>query len=208
MGGTDRMAAKPVTMRKLRPAEWLLIFVVSSALTAAFGFLIYTPRAYEAELGPAVDLATLAPQQVLPAFSLKTIDGATVSSQDFAGHVAIIHFWGTRCPPCVAETPAMVKEYKARLARIPDLRFLAVATDTDPNAVSRFVAAYGIPWKVADSLMIPNAQLGIDLKVEWTPTTIVVDKAGRIRWIGSKFPSNMEKIVRALAAEPLPASGV
>jgi len=50
-----------------------------------------------------------------PDFSLRDIDGRTVSLEDHGGKVIVISFWATWCTPCKAEMPhlqAMYEEYK------------------------------------------------------------------------------------------------
>src|SRR5512136_1811667 len=53
----------------------------------------------------------------LPDFQIKLIDGAVLKSKDLVGRVTIIDFWGTWCPPCLAEIPeynAFYREYRSK----------------------------------------------------------------------------------------------
>ena len=43
-----------------------------------------------------------------PAFSLTTSTGQTLSSTNLRGEVVLLDFWGSWCPPCVANTPGLV----------------------------------------------------------------------------------------------------
>ncbi len=43
----------------------------------------------------------------LPPFSLTSLEGTVVTSQDLRGKPAFLNFWATWCPPCREEMPAI-----------------------------------------------------------------------------------------------------
>src|SRR5262249_50657629 len=71
---------------------------------------------------PAPALANVPPIQPTradpaPDFSLTDLDGHPVRLADQRGHLTLLNFWGSWCPPCQAEIPALVqldREYRSR----------------------------------------------------------------------------------------------
>ncbi len=62
-----------------------------------------------------------------PAFSIKSLDGEKVSSEDFKGKVLFLHFWATWCKYCVHEIPELNELY-AEYGK-QGVEFLAVSMD-------------------------------------------------------------------------------
>lgn len=87
----------------------------------------------------------VAPGHHAPGFRLRRFDGkGEVALADLTGHVVMLDFWATWCPPCVQELPVLGKlaqEYESR-----GLVFVAANRD-DPEtaqaAVERFVQRRG-----------------------------------------------------------------
>jgi thiol-disulfide isomerase/thioredoxin len=47
-----------------------------------------------------------------PKFKLLGLDGQVHQLSDYKGKNVIVNFWGTYCPPCKAEMPAIQKQYE------------------------------------------------------------------------------------------------
>ena len=79
------------------------------------------------------------PVAAAPAMGLELpmLDGTTfVTLDDYAGRPVLLNFWGSECPPCLAELPLLF----AQAPRHPQLQFLGIAVDQRP-AAARFLAA-------------------------------------------------------------------
>jgi len=50
--------------------------------------------------------------QKAPEFTLKDMNGKTVSLSDYRGKVVLLTFWATWCTPCKAEMPHLQRMYK------------------------------------------------------------------------------------------------
>lgn len=71
-----------------------------------------------------------------PDFTVKTIDGETLSLEQLQGKVIVINFWFESCAPCIAELPALNRlreEYKSK-----DVVFIAFGKD-DSQTIKDFL---------------------------------------------------------------------
>lgn len=64
--------------------------------------------------------------KLFPPVKVQSLDGKTISLQDFKGKYIVINWWTTGCAPCRLEMPGMnklVEKYKSN----PDVVFIAIA---------------------------------------------------------------------------------
>ena len=140
------------------------------------------------DLGPAPPLEHLG------------LDGAPVRLSDFAEDVAVVNVWATWCPPCVVETPGFV-DLSHEFAG--EVQFLGLSVDHDPEAVRAFAARHDVPYPL---LVGPN-RAGAPWAAPVLPTTIVVDRRGRVRLRheGLLLEPALRPVLRALVREPTAA---
>ena len=96
-----------------------------------------------------------------------------VKLADLAGHVAVIDFWATWCPPCRAAVPHLEQLH----AKYPDLRVVGVSTE-DATDLREFAAAAPINYPVARD---PDGEMWRRYLADAIPMLVVIDRHGTVR---------------------------
>jgi peroxiredoxin len=118
--------------------------------------------------------------QPAPDFTLKTLDGQTVTLSDLRGQPVVINFWASWCAPCRLEMPALQQAYEAR--RAEGLVILAVnLTAQDRLAeVKTFVEELDLTMPI---LLDESGAVSELYRLLGLPTSIFVDGNGVIQRI-------------------------
>lgn len=128
----------------------------------------------------------VADRQPLPALSAPTLGGGQLDLASFRGRVLVINVWGSWCSPCRAEAPELEKVYQATRAR--GVEFVGINT-RDPRTANAqaFVRTFKLTFP---SLLDPDgallARFNGTVPAQFVPSTLVVDRQGRIAAIAFK----------------------
>ena len=151
---------------------------------------------------PAVVQLYKDPKPVTP-FSVQTLDGTVLRSQDLKGKVVILNFWATWCPPCRAEIPDLVAlqdKYRDQVV------VLGISMDEGPaEDVRRFAEKYQVNYPVA---MATPAIYQAFPGMSSLPTSLIVDRDGMVvqKHIGMLNAALTEEETRLLAGLPTTAT--
>ena len=111
-----------------------------------------------------------------PEFSVRTLQGETVSLSGLTGKFVVLDFWATWCPPCRAS----VGELKELTRKYPrdSVVLISVSADQEEDKWRDFVAKKAMDWhQYRDSEGSIRRTFGIHA----FPTYIVIDPEGIIR---------------------------
>jgi thiol-disulfide isomerase/thioredoxin len=140
-----------------------------------------------------------------PDFKLTTLEGDEVALSGLKGKVVLLDFWATWCAPCREAIPHLIDLH--RTFGQNGLEVIGMNVDQgDRETVLRFVKSMDIPYPI---LITPD-EVQRKYGVVSLPTTLLVDREGKIRQKFLGFTSEISKrltaTVEELTAEKPPKS--
>lgn len=136
---------------------------------------------------------------VAPSFSLQDMDGDIFAFESLRGKVIMVNFWATWCPPCRREMPSMESLYQS--FKDEPFTILAINQWEAPDHVFAYMGQLDV-FPNFPILFDTDSAVSEDYDVRGLPTTLLIDKQGRIvyRAVGGRDfnHSNVRKIIREL----------
>ncbi len=161
------------------PVEWVgvgmsTVLVLFAGVMLTLGFTIGNEVR-----GPFSEQKSSVGQDA-PSFSFTLLEGGEQKTlEDYRGEVVLLNFWGTWCPPCLDEMPALNRiydEYRDQGVRVITISDEAleelVAFDQDIIPL-RTESGY-----IADGWALPSPYIKM---MEGRPESYVIDRDGKIR---------------------------
>ena len=133
---------------------------------------------------------------VAPNFSGYTASDTSIQLSDYIGKVVLIDFWASWCGPCRKEMPFLVELHEQ--FRKFGFEIIAINIDDEIKNMQGFISK--LEKKPAFPILIDHKKKNPELyEIKAMPTTIFVDKKGKIRfWHNGFKESHQEKYIREL----------
>ena len=112
-----------------------------------------------------------------PDFKLTNRAGGETTLAGLRGQVVMINFWASWCGPCRQEFPALDQIY----AKYKPMGFTLVGINVESERADaeRFLGTQKVSFPI---LFDPQNAVSGSYGVKAMPTTILVDRQGRVRW--------------------------
>lgn len=164
ISGCSRAVPKPTAMRPPQPEQ-------TSDQTAVA----------QAEIG-----------QPAPDFTLKTLDGKSVSLSSLKGKPVVVNFWASWCHFCAQEAPDLEAIYKQHHAK--GLQLLGVGTD-EASKLAAKAKELGLTYPIGS-----NPKAAEMYGVQGIPHTFFVNKEGKLvsQVVGARPRAELETEVKKI----------
>jgi len=134
-----------------------------------------------------------------PDFSARTVHGRAIHLAGLKGKVVVLNFWFIACPPCHIEGPVM-KKIAAEFNK-DDVIFISIAREKEADLKKYLATDQFFANNIAD----PKSAICKDIyRVFGFPTTIVVDKMGKIQYYSLGGMTSEAAVDKALHARLVP----
>lgn len=111
-----------------------------------------------------------------PSFTVKMLDGSSVTLDELRGKVVLLNFWATWCPPCRMEFTRVQEDIIDRFAG-RDFVFLPVSRGEQPEVVADFMDTMGYTFPVG---IDPDKKIFSLYATESIPRNFMIDKDGKV----------------------------
>ena len=167
---------------------WLAAFLLAAVALGVFMTLRRGPV-------KAGGLTRVATRQLAPNMEFEQMDGGTWRLREHRGQVVLMNLWATWCGPCREETPGLVDLYREDGPK--GLAIVGLSLDTGGREkVQDFVRHFQVTYPI----VFPEPMSQLAETVEGVPTTILIDKNGRV---AKTFVGAVERAVFAADVDAL-----
>jgi cytochrome c biogenesis protein CcmG/thiol:disulfide interchange protein DsbE len=134
--------------------------------------------------------------QSAPALAGDDFTGQAVSLAADRGHVVVVNFFASWCPPCQAEEPNLEQFAFKQLAAGSGVRMLSVDIDDTASGARKFLDDWGPTWPA-----VPDraGQLASAFGVSAPPMTFFIDRSGTVV-AALAGPATYDQLVTGVAA--------
>ncbi len=127
----------------------------------------------------------------IPGFVLERTDGTVLRSDVLKGKKPLmLVFWATWCPSCKEEIPRLKEVHSSPRLKGLELIAVNVGVNDSLGRTKRFMKKYDISYPVGFD---EGSRITRRFQILGTPTVILVDRSGVVRYRSSGVPTNLEQ---------------
>ncbi|MEX1994829.1 MAG: TlpA disulfide reductase family protein [Steroidobacteraceae bacterium] len=131
-----------------------------------------------------------------PEFRLASRAGGEIALSQLRGRVVMINFWASWCGPCRQEFPALDEMY--RKYKPMGFTMIGINVESEKSDAERFLGMRPVSFPI---LFDPDNKVSGDYGVSAMPTTVLVDRQGRLRWQHRAYkPGDEAKYIEQIRA--------
>lgn len=133
-----------------------------------------------------------------PDFTLKSATGDNIRLSEQRGKVVMLNFWASWCGPCRQEMPLLDGIYKkhAKMGFV----LLGINVEEDNTDAKKMLQNLGVTFPI---LFDTGNKLSVLYNLEAMPTSIMIDKKGKIRYVDRGYNAGDENKYRDQIVELL-----
>ncbi|HKO01560.1 MAG TPA: TlpA disulfide reductase family protein [Thermoanaerobaculia bacterium] len=114
----------------------------------------------------------------MPAYTAPLLDGSELDIAKQKGSVVLLNLWATWCGPCRYEIPELEKMHNAHAK--DGFKVVGVSLDEGGvDGVKEFVTKHEMTYPIA---LDPESHLTTLFRTSVIPTTVLIDRGGKIVW--------------------------
>lgn len=126
-----------------------------------------------------------------PDFTLKSLKGENLRLSEFRGQVVLLNFWASWCGPCRQEMP-LLDDIQKKYSPL-GFTVLGINVDLKPEKAFQYLKDTPVDFPV---LFDPESKVSELYSVTAMPSTALIDKDGKVRFIHAGYKSGDEEIYR------------
>ena len=123
-----------------------------------------------------------------PIISFTDKDSVSRTLSDFKGKFVLLDFWASWCGPCIQEMPALDK--LAQKYQMLGVQVWGVNVENDSSAAKAYLSKVQVAFPI---LFDVDNSVSKDYRVEAMPTTVILDKDGKVRSVHRGYKPGYEK---------------
>lgn len=153
-----------------------IFFHILFVISVFFLNLPITAEGGEEDLFSKIKINPIKGDKKASDFSLKDLTGKKVELKQFKGKLIFLNFWATWCSPCKEEMPGLEALYQ----QFKEKNFILLTISVDYEGlkpVQEFINKRHYTFPV---LIDPKCEVLDLFQVKGIPTTIIIDKKGRL----------------------------